>query len=174
MREAHSYIGEKEIIGPKDNNPTIVSFWKSVGSGGIKSDSVPWCAAFVGAVLERSGKEYVGGVGAGGARNYLDYGSAVDAGEVRLGDIVVFSRDRGWSGHVGFYAGETETEILLLGGNQGDRVSYGYFSKDKVLGYRRPVDAVVEEPSESVLENPLDIIEELESRFNNNHPLPMS
>jgi hypothetical protein len=43
-----------EIKGPR-HNPLILQFWKGIKRGGIKDDETPWCAAFVGAMLERAG-----------------------------------------------------------------------------------------------------------------------
>jgi hypothetical protein len=59
---------------------------------------------------------------------------------------VVFEREKIF-GHVGFYIGETETEIKVLGGNQQDpatqlfQVSEKYYPKKALLGYRQPKQA---------------------------------
>lgn len=57
------------------------------------------------------------------------------------GCIVVFKRKGG--NHVGFYLGETESNILLLGGNQENKdgifeVSEKQYSKADLLGCRLP------------------------------------
>lgn len=52
--EARKYIGERELKGPKHNS-LILQMWRDIKRGGIKDDETPWCAAFVGAVLERCG-----------------------------------------------------------------------------------------------------------------------
>ena len=46
MDFAKALIGVKEIPGTK-HNPEILQMWKDIKRGGIKSDEVPWCAAFV-------------------------------------------------------------------------------------------------------------------------------
>jgi uncharacterized protein (TIGR02594 family) len=101
---------------------------------------VPWCAAFVNAVLEMAGYE---GTGSLLARSFLDLGRRVQ--EPRRGDIVVLKRgSEEWSGHVGFYVGETVVKgvryVEVLGGNQRDSVAVSLYPKRLVLGYRRMVD----------------------------------
>ena len=54
LRLARSFIGTHEGVGARDN-PVVVQMYADVKQSGIKHDSVPWCAAFVGAMLERSG-----------------------------------------------------------------------------------------------------------------------
>lgn len=73
------------------------------------------------------------------ARSFLNWGT--ETTEPQLGDIVVLSRGDpdGWKGHVGFFKGfDANGDILILGGNQGDSVSVSSYSKDRLLGYRRP------------------------------------
>jgi TIGR02594 family protein len=99
---------------------------------------VPWCAAFVGAVLADSGVEPTGSLL---ARSYLDWGDRVDLDAARPGDVVIFWRGRrdGWQGHVGFLAepwGGTGT-VKVLGGNQGDQVNVAGYDAGRVLGVRR-------------------------------------
>ena len=59
------------------------------------------------------------------------------------GCIVVFSRNKIF-GHVGFYLNETETDILVLGGNQHNpetgfyEVSEKFYPKSRLLGFRLP------------------------------------
>lgn len=55
--------------------------------------------------------------------------------------MVVLSRGdpNGWQGHVGFYAGKAANgNILVLGGNQGNKVSVQEYPTARVLGYRKP------------------------------------
>ena len=47
-------LGQREIDGSADN-PRILAYFRAVGQDGILHDEVPWCAAFVGACLERAG-----------------------------------------------------------------------------------------------------------------------
>jgi len=51
---------------------------------------------------------------------------------------VIFSRGSDQtSGHVGFYGGLMGSQVLTLGGNQGDTVSIAPFPKSTLLGVRR-------------------------------------
>ena len=72
------------------------------------------------------------------ARSYLAWGEPLDA--FRYGAIAVLSRTADPAlGHVGFLVGETAADIILLGGNQGDRVSVEAFPRSRLLGLRWPL-----------------------------------
>lgn len=131
LMEARRHIGEREIKGPQ-NNPWIVGLWKAIKRGGIKDDETPWCAAFVGGMLEAVG---IRSSRFESAKSYLDWGTPLSAPAV--GCVVVFTREGG--GHVGFVTGEdTRGNLLVLGGNQGDTVSIRAFPRSRVSGYRWP------------------------------------
>ena len=133
LTEARKHIGLKEIKGDK-HHPEIVQFWKDIKRGGIKTDEVPWCAAFVGAMLERVG---VKSTRFESAKSYLDWGQLLALPVV--GCIVIFTREGG--GHVGFVVGrDTKGNLLVLGGNQGDEVNIRSFPVSRVSGYRWPID----------------------------------
>lgn len=128
---AMKYLGQKEVPG-KGNNNVIVNFFKRIKRGGIKADSVPWCAAFVGACLEEAG--YVS-TRFESAKSYLDWGTPIT--NPVYGAVVVFSRDGG--GHVGFCVGyDQRRRLLVLGGNQSDMVSIAPFESSRVVGFRIP------------------------------------
>jgi uncharacterized protein (TIGR02594 family) len=129
--EAEKFIGLKEISGPK-NNSTVVDFWKRIHLSGISNDEVPWCSAFVGAVLENVGMK---STRSGLAKSYLNWGIALKT--PALGSIVVFTRKGG--GHVGFVVGKDKNgNLYVLGGNQSDAVNIKLFKTDNVVGYRWP------------------------------------
>lgn len=131
ITEAKKYIGEHEIKGPK-HNPLIVQWWKDIKRGGIKDDETPWCAAFVGAMLEHVG---IQSTRFESAKSYLQWGEKLD--NPIPGCIVVFTREGG--GHVGFVMGQTRGgSLVVLGGNQSDAVNYKAFSRQRVSGYRWP------------------------------------
>ncbi len=134
MEIANSYVGTDEIRGSK-HNPVILEYFDAVGHGWVKDDETPWCAAFVGAVLEEAGHK---GTGSLAARSYLNWGHKVT--RPKYGDLVVFWRGTkdGWQGHVGFYVRETKEYVYCLGGNQKNSVNVSRYSKDRILGYRRP------------------------------------
>jgi uncharacterized protein (TIGR02594 family) len=132
---AHAWgeLGQGERAGAAQN-ARILALYRDAGHGEITNDEVAWCAAFIGASLERAG---VAGTGSLLARSYLKWGEAQDAG--RLGAVAVLERGSDPSqGHVGFLVGETGDSLILLGGNQSDAVTVAAFSKGRLLGLRWP------------------------------------
>lgn len=134
MPIAQTYVGTDEIPGSK-HNQKIIEWFKDVGHAWVKDDETPWCAAFVGAVLEEAGYTSTRALN---ARSYLTWGHKAD--DPRYGDIVVFWRGKrdGWQGHVAFFVRESKEYVWVLGGNQSNSVNVQRYSKSKVLGYRRP------------------------------------
>lgn len=133
---ASSLVGVKEIKGPRHHGE-ILQMWKDIKRGGIKDDETPWCAAFVGACLERTG--FVS-TRFESARSYIDWGQKLDAPAV--GCVVVFTRVGG--GHVGFVVGQDKSgALLVLGGNQSDEVNIRAFPISRVSAYRWPAEVVL-------------------------------
>ena len=131
--EARKNIGVQETKGGI-HTPEVLKYWKDIRRGGIKDDETPWCAAFVGAMLERSG---VKSTRFESAKSYLDWGQLLALPVV--GCIVIFTREGG--GHVGFVVGrDAKGNLLVLGGNQGDEVNIKAFPVSRVTGYRWPID----------------------------------
>ncbi len=131
IKEAYSFIGLKEIVGPQ-HNPIIIEWAKGLGLGNVyKNDEIPWCGLFVAQVCKQANKEIV--KDPLWARNWLNFGTKEHT--AMLGDVLVFSRGNG--GHVGFYVGEDKKAYHILGGNQGNAVSVGRINKDRCLGIRR-------------------------------------
>ncbi len=134
LAEARKNIGQKEIAGRK-HNPLILRWWTLIRAP-FTDDETPWCAAFVGGVLESCG---VRSTRSAAARSYQNWG--VGLKRPALGCIVVFWRGSPSSanGHVGFVVGETRSGYLLvLGGNQGDAVNIRPFDRARVVAYRWP------------------------------------
>jgi len=133
---ARPLVGLHETPGA-DHNPEILGMWRAIKRSGIQSEDVPWCAAFVGACLERAG---IRSSRFESAKSYLTWGVRLDG--PAHGCIVVFSRTGG--GHVGFVVGQDPTgKLLVLGGNQSDSVSIKAFPRDRIVGYRWPVDVPI-------------------------------
>ena len=132
---ARAEVGIKEGAG-SDDNPAVVAYYKDAGHPEIRHDAVAWCAAYTSAMLERAG---VPSAKTLSAREYMTWGKKLD--KPAMGCVCVFSRGdpRSYQGHVGFYLGEAEGRIKVLGGNQGDAVSVAMVSKSRLLGYRWPV-----------------------------------
>jgi len=131
LMEARKHIGIHEIKGPQ-HDEEILLFWKDIKRSGIKDDETPWCAAFVGAMLERVG---VRSTRYESAKSYLEWGEPLQT--PALGCVAVLTRDGG--GHVGFVVGRAPNgDLMLLGGNQSDQVCVRAFAPSRVTGYRWP------------------------------------
>ncbi|MGL6245657.1 TIGR02594 family protein [Pseudomonas sp.] len=130
---ARSFLGTAEIPGPR-HNATILG-WLERLKAWWRDDETPWCGVFVAHCLREAGHEipklWMR------ARAWADWGISLEWPVV--GCIVVFSRAGG--GHVGFVVGRDNAgNLMVLGGNQGDRVSIAPFSPGRVIAYRWPAD----------------------------------
>lgn len=132
MAAAAGYLGVREHPG-RASNPAVEVFFARAGHPGL-TDDVPWCAAFVGAVLAEVG---LPGSGSLMARSYLRWGREVGMAEARPGDVVVLARGRGPQGHVGFLVRFEGDRVVLRGGNQSDAVSDAGHPAASILGIRR-------------------------------------
>lgn len=134
---AENELDISEVPG-KGNNPRIVEYFK-VCTWQATEDSVPWCSAFVSAMLEWS---RVRSSRSAAAKSYLSWGNEIE--KPTLGCVVVTTRPGGTKDkplyHVGFYAGPSDTGFFLLSGNIRDRVCVAEFSFDRVVGYRIPTE----------------------------------
>lgn len=131
---ANKYLGLSEIKGAKHNSQ-ILKWWVKIRAP-FTDDETPWCAAFVGGILEECG---IKSSRSAAARSYLDWGKTLST--PALGCIVVFWRGspNSRSGHVGFLVGKDSTgNLMILGGNQGDAVNVKPFPESRVLSYRWP------------------------------------
>lgn len=134
LAKAASYLGTKEIPG-KLHNARILGWWAKIRAP-FRDDETPWCAAFVGGVLEECG---IASTRSASARSYTKWGVKLDG--PKIGAVVVFWRGSpsGWSGHVGFIVGKDDAgNLMVLGGNQGNEVSVKPFALDRVLSYHWP------------------------------------
>lgn len=140
---ARRQVGLREFKGKK-HNPRIVQMFAAIKAPWFTTDETPWCAAFVGAMLEQSGWR---SSRSARARSYEGWGTELD--KPAVGAVCVLSRGNNpKQGHVGFVAGWTKTTVTLLGGNQGDEVSHAAFRKSRVVGYFWPKDCLL--PKENV------------------------
>ncbi|AQZ54570.1 UNVERIFIED_ORG: hypothetical protein QIH99_gp50 [Proteus phage VB_PmiS-Isfahan] len=132
LEEAKKEIGVSEHT--VDGSKAVDQMWRDSKMSGLvgTAKTVPWCAGFVNAMLERSG---IRSTRSDSSKSYINYG--VKLSEPKYGCIVVFSRSGG--GHVGFCVGRTKDgNLLILGGNQSDAVNIKSFSTDRVIAYRYP------------------------------------
>lgn len=131
MDVAKSLLGEEEVSGAKAN-PKILGLFKAVGwDPGARGDEEPWCGAYVGYCMIRSGCD-VPDV-AVRATAWLEWGTPC---EPRHGAVAVVKRKGGH--HVAFVYKITDDKIYLLGGNQGDTVSIAAWKKSALVGCRWP------------------------------------
>ena len=124
--------GVAEIQGGE--NPRIIEYFKSTNYHATE-DEVPWCAAFVSWVLDQCKLDNPATVT---ARNFERYG--VELPDWRVGAIAVLWRGspNATTGHVGFVIAVHGDQIVLLGGNQGNRVDLAIYPKTQLLSYRWP------------------------------------
>jgi uncharacterized protein (TIGR02594 family) len=138
--EAIRHFGTLEHSG-KGSNPNILAWANEVGvSGWYADDDIPWCGLFVGVVAKRAGYPIKSDLLS--ALSWQSFGEKVPVGREMLWDILVFSRAGG--GHVGFYAGESDTAFLVYGGNQSNAVGFTYIAKSRLVAARRPVYKIAE------------------------------
>ncbi|HLF96154.1 MAG TPA: TIGR02594 family protein [Methylococcaceae bacterium] len=130
-RELSLDVGE---IAGSDHNPRIVAYHATT-SLSATDDETPWCSSFINFCMEEAG---VHGTGSALARSWTGWGRSLS--DPLSGCVVVLnSLTRGpEAGHVGFYMGEKNGKVHLLGGNQGNRVSIAPFEKTRVIAYRWP------------------------------------
>lgn len=134
LQLAKNHLGVREIAGQL-HEPLITGYFKDAGHQAFTADEVPWCAAFVGAILKRAG---YAGSGSLMARSYHEWGAPLEAPVI--GAVVIFPRSSDpAAGHVGFIADYDESGLLVLGGNQQDAVTMKRYPRDMALGYRWPV-----------------------------------
>ena len=130
-------LGICERPGPK-TNLRIAEYHESVGLS--VDDEVAWCSSFRNFCEEEANGEG-SGTNRPNARSWLKWGNYVDAALARIGDTVVFWRGArdGWKGHVAFFLAwsKDRSRVLVLGGNQSNRVSVQWYSVDKILEFRR-------------------------------------
>jgi len=116
-----------------EHNPRIIEY-HSVTKLSAMEDETAWCSAFVCWCLEEAG---IASPRSAWAKSFLGWGQKVY--EPYQGCIVVFHRgSKNQSGHVGFYFGEDQKGIKVLGGNQENQVCIKTYSRSKLIGYREP------------------------------------
>ena len=127
---AEGELNQKEIPGAK-NNPRILEYHKFTDLKATSED-VPWCSAFCCWCMEQA---LIVSPRAAGARMWLKWGIGIT--RPALGCVAVFKRGNSpIDAHCGFFLGEEGNDYLIIGGNQGNRVSIKKFPKKDLLGLR--------------------------------------
>ena len=135
---ARTQLGIHEGVGAA-NNPRVLGYYADAAHPEIRGDDVAWCAAFVGAMLKRSGIKPSGSLA---ARSYEAWGQPL--AKPVLGCVGVKKRPGGgWLGHVGFVVGASAAQIILLAGNQGDAVSIAAFPRAQFTAFRWPANLAI-------------------------------
>jgi len=131
---ARRSIGVRELAGAP-TAPVIAGWLQKLGAW-WKDDETPWCGTACAAWLTEAGltppKTWYR------ARDWAAWGDALPA--PMLGAIVVFERVGG--GHVGIVVGiDVAGRLMVLGGNQGDRVCIAPFDRGRAVAFRWPPGA---------------------------------
>jgi len=140
---AEGELGQAEIRGPQ-HNARIIEYHATTTLG-AQSDEEPWCTSFANWVMERADYR---GTGSAWAFDWARWGREVNTPV--FGSLGVIRWPDG-GGHVGFVVGRTRAgSLVMLGGNQGDRVSYMPVSPEVIISYRLPRDYFIP-PGDSTL-----------------------
>lgn len=141
IAEARKHIGLAEIPGKSTHNKTLLQWLQNMGKYSTESrawwaeDETPWCGLFVGHILGASGRFVIKNWFRASAWNDPEVMTRLS--KPAYGCIVTFTRQGG--GHVGFVVGKDKSgNLLVLGGNQGNRVSIAAFAPARVTGYWWP------------------------------------
>lgn len=100
---------------------------------GVNPSRTPWCGAFAGAVVKRSGKTPPAGFMK--ATSWRNWGSGVSLKQARKGDVVLVRTSYGH--HVGFFAGMDGNRVRVLGGNQSNQVKVSSYKAGSIRAIRR-------------------------------------
>lgn len=139
IAEAYETMKIVEVPGAAAH-PMILKFFTRTSLKGNKlalSDETAWCSAFACTCMEEAGFK---SPRSAAARDWLKWGTPL--GTPKRGCVVVFDRSdpkNKDAAHVAFYLAEhSAAKLLVLGGNQQNRVVALPYDKAAVLGYRWP------------------------------------
>lgn len=109
-------IGTRELPG---NTGPAIRRYIALAHAGAEGD--PWCAIFTNAAMESCG---IPGTRSASSQSFRHDSGFKSLGGPALGALAVFWRGSKGSGlgHVGFYRGELDGHVWVLGGNEGDMV----------------------------------------------------
>lgn len=127
-------LGEAEVPGHQHN--AWVLRCHGLTSLGADDDETPWCSASACWAVESSGLR---STRSAAAASWRTWGQPLQ--QPRRGCVVVIPRRAAGNpnaAHVAFYAGERTGQILLLGGNQSNRLSIAPFPSGVPAVYRWP------------------------------------
>lgn len=128
-------LGLKDVgFHEQENNQGIGTFIEQAHCG---QEGDPWCAIWANAKLEQAG---LTGTRSASSQSFRTNPNFVKLDGPALGAIAVYWRTSPNSGlgHVGFYMGETPTQISTLGGNESDAVRIQFEPAMQLIGYWWP------------------------------------
>lgn len=141
-------IGTTEIPGRKSNKAIIDMVAFICGAfpqiaGNVSwydNDDIPWCGLFQAYMMAKAGIRPPAQMLR--ALAWAEWG--VDAGEAKLGATAVKKRKGG--GHVGTVVAVSPSgkSVLILGGNQGNRVSKLWYPTSTFFAFRAPAGVLLE------------------------------
>lgn len=140
---ALSYVGLKEIPGPKHN--TVIQSWLKKLGAWWSDDETPWCGVFMAAIMQESGFEFPKDYYRAKSWRTWGYGQGY-SDDPKYGSIAILERVGG--GHVGIVTAVSKDglKVRLLGGNQANSVSEAWFDKTRIVEYRRPKGVAMNAP----------------------------
>lgn len=135
VSNAFSKLGENEYVNRSDIQRYLAS-----GGHGMDPATTAWCAAFVGASLEKAG---IHSLKSNIATSYLVWGDPV-SGPIHRGDVLVESRGLRpgqVGGHVGLATGDVDENgrVGMISGNDGDAVRFSWEDPRKIVARRAHV-----------------------------------
>lgn len=133
---AKKMVGLQEV---RDRRALMEYFKKWSYRGDLIADpsKTPWCAYIMNAWERNAGFK---GTGSGLARSFDNYGIEVDQEDAREGDIIRFRRTNDPNlGHVAYFVKweDDKDAVLILGGNQVDKVCYQSRTQEGIVAIRR-------------------------------------
>ena len=128
IREYHHKV--REIPGAVHDSRILE--YHNATTLGATEDELPWCASFVCWCLE---SVWIQSPRSARARDFEVWGDPV--GESYPGCVAVLSRGSNQNqGHVGFYLESSPWGVMILGGNQGNRISIETFPSERLITLR--------------------------------------
>lgn len=143
MRFARAEEGVAEVPGV-GNSARVLTYLRSCEGARrmLQLDSTAWCSAFANWCMQQA---HIASTRSLAARSWLRYGDEIPRAQVRYGDVAVLWRGApipktvlNAPGHVGFVDRIVGEQVLIHGGNQGDKVSVAPYPMRRVLAFRRP------------------------------------
>lgn len=130
LQIAKKYLGMHETTHTK-----VLSDFMAKAGLNLNPASTAWCSGFANAVMHELG---IKGTNSLVARSWLEWGNKVDLEDAQPGDVVVFKRGNStWQGHVAFFVKRQGSNVIVMGGNQSNKVNEQAYPISSILGVRR-------------------------------------